>query len=89
MDWQLKKELSDIGKALDDKATLPWWIVDEYVGLLRQCHEKLLKMKPKKSCQNCKHFTLAKCALVDAVPPDEIKAKGCEKFYDNLKDFLG
>ena len=85
----MKKELSAIGKALDDAEKLPWWVVDEYVALLRQCHGELLKMKPKKSCQNCKFFDLTKCKKADAIPPDKVKAIGCEMFVDNIKDALG
>lgn len=84
----MKKELTAIGKALEEKTDLPWWVVDEYIGLLRGCHSKLLKMKPKVSCQNCRFFDLTKCDKAGAVPPDHIKAKGCEMFEDNLKDFL-
>lgn len=85
----MKKELAEIGKAIDDKSDVPWWILDEYIGLLRQCHTKLLKMKPVKSCQYCRHFDLTKCGLVNKIPPDSIKAKGCEKFEDTLNVLMG
>ncbi len=85
----MKDELAAIGKALDDKTALPWWTVDEYVYLLRGCHTALLKMKPKKSCQNCYHFNLTQCDLVKKIPPDDVKAKGCEMFRDNIKDVIG
>lgn len=85
----LQEQLSTIGKALDDKTVLPWWEVDDHIALLRDLHGVLLKMKPKKSCQNCRHFTLFKCSLADAVPPDSVKANGCEKFSDNIKDLMG
>lgn len=85
----MKQELSTIGKAIDDKTELPWWTVDEYVGILRDCHAKLLRMKPKKSCQNCRFFDLTKCDKANAIPPDHVKAKGCEMFEDNIKDVLG
>lgn len=84
----MKTDLAAIGKALDDKTELPWWMVDDYVALLRDCHTKLMKMKPKKSCQNCRFFDLTKCNKADAIPPDHIKAKGCEMFIDNLEDIL-
>jgi hypothetical protein len=45
-------------------------------------------MKPKVSCQNCKFFDLTKCDKAGAVPPDHIKAKGCEMFQDNIKDIM-
>ena len=85
----MKDELAAIGKDLDDKAALPWWVIDEYIQLLRGCHTTLLKMKPKKSCQNCYFFDLTKCDKAGKEPPDEIKAKGCEMFRDNIKDVIG
>jgi hypothetical protein len=85
----MKDELTAIGKALDDKTDLPWWKVDEYIALLRGCHSRLLKMKPKQSCQNCKFFDLNKCDKAGAVPPDAIKAKGCEMFQDVIGDLMG
>ena len=85
----MKSELAAIGKALDDKTELPWWTVDDYVAILRNCHTVLLKMKPRKSCQNCKFFDLTKCDKAGAVPPDHIKAKGCEMFEDNIRDIMG
>ena len=84
----MHEKLRKIADDLKSGRNIPWWDIDDYIGSLRKLHMDLLDMKPKKSCQNCRFFDLTKCDKAGKIPPDEIKAKGCELFEDNIKDLM-
>ena len=83
-----EEQLSEIGRAIDKKETINWWVVDGHIGLLRELHGKLLKMKPEISCQHCQHYNLKICKKAGKEIPDHVRQKGCELFDDNIKDLM-